>query len=159
MNNRRRLVITLLAGGISVPLASFAQPQRPNVARVGLLESSSSSVDQREALIAGLRELGLVEGKNIIIEYRWADGNYERLPALAAELVRMKVDVILAGGTPAGAALHIARTVCRRAERRIVSLHPPVDAVLVRYVNRLSDLLFVLARAVNHQGRAAETEW
>ena len=66
---------------------------------------------------------------------------------------------ILAGGTPAGAALHIARTVCRRAERRIVSLQPPVDPVLVRYVNRLSDLLFVLARAVNHQGRAPETEW
>jgi putative ABC transport system substrate-binding protein len=110
MNNRRRLVITLLAGGISVPLVSFAQPQRPNVARVGLLESSSSSADQREALIAGLRELGLVEGKNIIIEYRWADGNYERLPALAAELVRMKVDVILAGGTPAVQAAKQATT-------------------------------------------------
>ena len=66
---------------------------------------------------------------------------------------------ILAGGTPAGAALHIARTVCRRAERRIVSLDPPVDPVLVRYVNRLSDLLFVLARAVNHQGHVPETEW
>jgi cob(I)alamin adenosyltransferase len=66
---------------------------------------------------------------------------------------------ILAGGTPAGAALHLARTVCRRAERRIVSLEPPVDPVLVRYVNRLSDLLFVLARAVNHHGGAPETEW
>ena len=66
---------------------------------------------------------------------------------------------ILAGGTPAGAALHVARTVCRRAERRIVSLQPPVDPVLVRYVNRLSDLLFALARAVNHRGGAPETEW
>jgi cob(I)alamin adenosyltransferase len=66
---------------------------------------------------------------------------------------------ILAGGTPAGAALHVARTVCRRAERRIVSLNPPVDPVLVRYVNRLSDLLFVLARAVNHHGGTSETEW
>jgi cob(I)alamin adenosyltransferase len=66
---------------------------------------------------------------------------------------------ILAGGTPAGAALHVARTVCRRAERRIVALNPPVDPVLVRYVNRLSDLLFVLARAVNHRGRVPETEW
>ncbi len=65
---------------------------------------------------------------------------------------------ILAGGTPAGAALHVARTVCRRAERRIVSLAPP-DPVLVRYVNRLSDLLFVLARAVNHRGGVPETEW
>jgi len=66
---------------------------------------------------------------------------------------------ILAGGTPAGAALHVARTVCRRAERRIVALDPPVDPVLVRYVNRLSDLLFVLARVVNHRGGAVETEW
>lgn len=66
---------------------------------------------------------------------------------------------ILAGGSPAGAALHVARTVCRRAERRIVALQPPIDPVLVRYVNRLSDLLFVLARAVNHRAGVAETEW
>ncbi len=66
---------------------------------------------------------------------------------------------ILAGGAPPGAALHVARTVCRRAERRIVSLEPPVDPVLVRYANRLSDLLFALARAVNHRAGAAETEW
>ena len=66
---------------------------------------------------------------------------------------------ILAGGSPAGAALHVARTVCRRAERRMVALQPPVDAVLVRYVNRLSDLLFVLAREVNHRAGAAETDW
>jgi len=66
---------------------------------------------------------------------------------------------ILAGGTQAGAALHVARTVCRRAERRITALAPPVDAVLLRYVNRLSDLLFVLARAANHRGGVPETEW
>ena len=66
---------------------------------------------------------------------------------------------ILAGGTPAGAALHVARTVCRRAERRMVGLEPPVDPVLVRYANRLSDLLFVLARVVNYRGGVPETEW
>jgi cob(I)alamin adenosyltransferase len=66
---------------------------------------------------------------------------------------------ILAGGTPAGAALHVARTVCRRAERRMVALEPAVDGVLLRYVNRLSDLLFVLARVVNHRGGMPETEW
>jgi cob(I)alamin adenosyltransferase len=66
---------------------------------------------------------------------------------------------ILAGGSPAGAALHVARTVCRRAERRMVALAPPPDAVLVRYVNRLSDLLFVAARAVNHRAGVPETEW
>ena len=66
---------------------------------------------------------------------------------------------ILAGGTPAAAALHVARTVCRRAERRMVALDPPIDPVLLRYVNRLSDLLFVLARVVNHRGGVPETEW
>jgi cob(I)alamin adenosyltransferase len=66
---------------------------------------------------------------------------------------------ILAGGTPPGAALHVARTVCRRAERRMVALEPPVDLVLIRYINRLSDLLFVLARVVNHRRGVPETEW
>ena len=66
---------------------------------------------------------------------------------------------ILAGGAPAGAALHVARTVCRRAERRIVGLEPAADAVLLRYVNRLSDLLFVIARVVNRRADVAETEW
>ena len=66
---------------------------------------------------------------------------------------------ILAGGSAGGAALHVARAVCRRAERRMVALDPPVDGVLLRYINRLSDLLFVIARAVNHRAGAAETEW
>jgi cob(I)alamin adenosyltransferase len=66
---------------------------------------------------------------------------------------------ILAGGTPAGSALHVARTVCRRAERRIVALEPAADPVLLRYVNRLSDLLFALARIVNHRAGVPETEW
>jgi cob(I)alamin adenosyltransferase len=79
----------------------------------------------------------------------------DRLEAELSPLRRF----ILAGGTAAGAALHVARTVCRRAERRMVALDPPVDPVLLRYVNRLSDLLFVLARAVNHRGGVVETEW
>ena len=66
---------------------------------------------------------------------------------------------ILAGGSPAGAALHVARTVCRRAERRMVALTPAPEAVLVKYVNRLSDLLFVIARVVNHRAGMPEVEW
>jgi cob(I)alamin adenosyltransferase len=66
---------------------------------------------------------------------------------------------ILAGGAPGGAALRVARTICRRAERRMVSLRPPPEAVLLTYVNRLSDLLFVLARVVNHRAGLPETEW
>jgi cob(I)alamin adenosyltransferase len=66
---------------------------------------------------------------------------------------------ILPGGCGAGAALHVARTVCRRAERRIVALQPSVAPVLLQYVNRLSDLLFAMARAVNHRASQPETEW
>jgi cob(I)alamin adenosyltransferase len=66
---------------------------------------------------------------------------------------------ILPGGAPAGASLHIARTVCRRAERRMVALAPPIDAVLLRYINRLSDLLFVMARTANRRAGVTETEW
>jgi cob(I)alamin adenosyltransferase len=66
---------------------------------------------------------------------------------------------ILAGGGSPGAALHVARTVCRRAERGIVALDPAPDPVLLRYVNRLSDLLFVLARVVNVRAGVAELEW
>jgi cob(I)alamin adenosyltransferase len=66
---------------------------------------------------------------------------------------------ILAGGSPGGAALHLARAVCRRAERRMVALEPAVEATLIRYVNRLSDLLFVAARVVNRRAGVAEVEW
>jgi cob(I)alamin adenosyltransferase len=66
---------------------------------------------------------------------------------------------ILAGGAPVGAALHVARAVCRRAERRIISLQPRPGATLLRYINRLSDLLFVLARVANKRAGVAETEW
>ncbi len=90
------------------------------------------------------------------------DADVERLEALidtlGADLPPLR-RFIVAGGGPPGAALHVARTVCRRAERAIVALQPPVEPTLVRYVNRLSDLLFVLARAVNHRGGAPETEW
>jgi cob(I)alamin adenosyltransferase len=66
---------------------------------------------------------------------------------------------ILAGGTAPAAALHVARAVCRRAERRIVALQPPVKPALLQYVNRLSDALFVIARAVNARAGVAEREW
>ena len=67
---------------------------------------------------------------------------------------------ILPGGSRPGAALHLARTICRRAERRVVSLGAAqVEPVVVVYLNRLSDLLFVMARAVNHRAGAPETEW
>ena len=83
----------------------------------------------------------------------------ERLiDALEAELPPL-THFILAGGSMAGAALHVSRAVCRRAERRMVSLKPALEAVLIQYINRLSDLLFVMARSVNRRTGAAEMEW
>ena len=68
---------------------------------------------------------------------------------------------MLPGGTPGAAALHLARGVCRRAERRVVSLaaQAEVDAHALVYLNRLSDLLFVAARLANHRAGRAETAW
>jgi len=90
------------------------------------------------------------------------DADVERLEELIDHLeseLRPLTRFILAGGAPGGAALHLARTICRRAERRIVALEPAADAVVIRYMNRLSDLLFVMARAVNHRTGLPETEW
>ena len=80
------------------------------------------------------------------------------IDALEEELPPLR-RFILAGGTPGGAALHLARTVCRRAERRMVALDPAVDLVLIRYINRLSDLLFVLARSANAAGGRPDVKW
>ena len=101
MITRRELLIVLGAGALAAPLASFAQQQTTKVFRIGFLgaTSASSSASRVEALRAGLRDLGYVEGKNIVIEFRWAEGKYDRLPGLAAELVRLKVDVIVTHNT------------------------------------------------------------
>jgi cob(I)alamin adenosyltransferase len=78
---------------------------------------------------------------------------------LEAELPPLR-RFILPGGCAAGAFLHQARTVCRRAERRVVGLgSDAVDSIVIVYLNRLSDLLFVMARAANHRAGAPEIEW
>ena len=78
-----------------------------------------------------------------------------------AELEPLKA-FIIPGGTPKSAALHVARTVCRRAERKVVHLRhdvPEIPTLVVRYLNRLSDLLFVLARVANRRAGAGEVTW
>src|SRR5438132_569831 len=76
--------------------------QNTKVVRIGFLgpNSAASTSSRMESLRAGLRDLGYVEGKNLVIESRWADGNYDRVPDLATELVGLKVDLILTSGTP-----------------------------------------------------------
>ena len=81
---------------------AVVQAQPAKVVRIGFLgpTSAASNVGRMEALRAGLRDLGYLEGKNLVIESRWAEGKFDRLPELAAELVRLNVDVILTAGTP-----------------------------------------------------------
>jgi putative tryptophan/tyrosine transport system substrate-binding protein len=92
---------SILFAGAVLALAVTAEAQQPKkVPRIGLLSTvSSSSIASRiEAFRQGLRELGYIEGKSVVIEYRWAEGKLDRLPALVAELVRLKVDVIVSAG-------------------------------------------------------------
>jgi putative tryptophan/tyrosine transport system substrate-binding protein len=95
-------ILTLCAMLFALCSAAFAQ-QPKKVPRIGYLSSGSGAANspRAEAFRQGLRELGYVEGKNIAFEYRNAEGKLDRIPDLAAELVRMKVDVILTGGNSA----------------------------------------------------------
>jgi putative ABC transport system substrate-binding protein len=112
MKDRRTFLGALASAVISAPLSTFAQQQSPTLRRIGFLgsESASNQANRLEALRAGLRELGYVDGKNLVIEVRWADGKYDRLPALAAELVNLKVSAIVASGAKATAAMTRATT-------------------------------------------------
>ena len=102
----RRTFIGGVAGGLlAAPLAARAQ-QAGKVYRIGILEAipAAQNAANLDALRKGLRDLGYVEGRNLIIEYRSADGRAERFPDLASELVRLKVDLIVTRGTPAARA-------------------------------------------------------
>ena len=107
-----RLVVTLALVILTAPLAAAAQPAT-KVYRIGNLNPGSPLLTPHlwEAFRQGLRELGYVEGQNLVIENRYAEGSEERLRDLAAELVRLQVDVIVAGGAAAiRAAQHVTRT-------------------------------------------------
>src|SRR5467141_3681383 len=106
MISRRALIGSVVGGPLAAPLAAEAQ-QAGKVWRIGYLSvfSSSNPYPPSEAFWRGLHELGWVEGKNIAIEWRYAEGNARRLPDLAAELVRLRVDLIFAESTPAARAV------------------------------------------------------
>ena len=103
--NRLVFISTLAGGLLAAPLAAQAQ-QAGKVYRIGILEAipAAQNAANLDALRRGLRDLGYVEGRNLIIEYRSADGHAERFPALASELVRLKVDLMVTRGTPAARA-------------------------------------------------------
>jgi len=103
LNQARRRQFLINAGALlAVPLPAFAQQPAATIPRIGFLGVSTSTAwaPRVAAFREGLRDLGYVEGRNIVIEFRFAEGQYDRLPELAAELVRLKVDVIVTHSAP-----------------------------------------------------------
>ena len=120
VNQRRRLFLGAGAAVVAGRIPVLAHAQSPKVARIGFLGAISAAAyaQQLEGLRAGLRDFGYVEGRNLAIEFRWAEGKYERLPGLAAELVRAGAQVIVTHGTPG-----------TQAARKATSTVPIVTAI------------------------------
>ena len=131
MTTRRAFIGTLGTALVAAPLAARAQ-QAAKVPRIGYLQGSVATLPHlREAFRQGLRDLGYVEGRNIVVEYREAEGHAERFPALAADLVALKVDVIMVTNTPGALAL-------KQATRTIPIVFTSADPVASGLVTSLA---------------------
>lgn len=130
---RRREFITLIGGGTIWPLAVHSQQSAMPV--IGFL--SGSSLAERGSFLAawrhGLSEAGYIENTNVAIEYRWADGQYERLPALAADLVKEAVSVMAAGD---GVSALVAKSATTKIPMVFISGYDPLEVGLVHRLNR-----------------------
>jgi cob(I)alamin adenosyltransferase len=137
-------------------LVRAAQPDEQLAAMLDRIQRELFAIGARLAdptgAVANRVEKAAVTAEDVLQLERWIDLLESGLPPLRR--------FILAGGSPPAASLHVARTVCRRAERRVVELgRDAVEADVLVYLNRLSDLLFVMARAANHRSGVPESEW
>jgi putative ABC transport system substrate-binding protein len=136
MNKRRQILLALGAAAIVMPFASFAQ-QQAKVWRIGFLayrgRPVSLDADVFGAFPRGMRELGYVEGKNLMIEWRFGEGRAELLPILAAELVQLKADVIVTASTPA---IRAVQKVTATIPAVMVGVGDPVEEGLVKSLAR-----------------------
>jgi len=130
MTTRRKLLSALGAISVVMPVASFAQQPTKKVARVGYLSAVTAAVDapRLDAFRQRLRELGYIDGQNIVFDYRHADANSGLLPGLAEELVRLKVDIVVAVATSAAVA---AKKASRTVPIVFLGVFDPVAAGLV----------------------------
>jgi putative ABC transport system substrate-binding protein len=131
----RRAFVAAVAGGLLAgPLPAGAQPGG-KLHRIGFLGNSTEALEANLVgpFRAGFRELGYVEGRDLVIEYRWAGGQYERFPALIAELIALKVDVIVTAGTPAALAVRRATTAIPLV---MIAVGDPVGSGLVKSLAR-----------------------
>jgi len=132
--DRRTFIGTVAGALLAAPLAAEAQPAR-KVHRIGFLGNSTEALEAN--LVGpfrdGFREIGYIEGRDLAIEYRWAEGQYDRFPALIAELIALKVDVIVTAGTPAALAVRRATTAIPLV---MVAVGDPVGSGLVKSLAR-----------------------
>ena len=112
---RRQFMMAVAAGLLAAPLAAEAQQTRKTIPRIAFLTTTSPEDSPNPGIDGfrqGLRDLGYIEGQTIVIEWRWGRGRTDQFPKFAAEVVRLKVDVIVAANTPAGrAALMATKTI------------------------------------------------
>jgi hypothetical protein len=125
---QRREFITLIGGAAAWPLAARAQ-QPGKLPTIGYLGGTSRAAESqwRDALTRRLGELGWIEGRTVAIEYRWAEGRSERAAEIAAEYVRLKVDVIITAGTPLIIAAKRSHLPFRLFSRRLVTRSEPAS--------------------------------
>ena len=134
MISRRTFLAAVAGGFLAAPRAAGAQ-QAGKAYRVGFLGNSTAALESNlvEPWREGLRELGYVEGRDLVIEYRWAEGEYDRFPMLIAELVALEVEVIVTAGTPAALAVKRATTTIPLV---MVAVGDPVGTGLVASLAR-----------------------